>query len=158
MGVRNSASYIQSWLRQNQRWPAGLGSVATAPEGSDNCANKVPPDQRRSHRVGGESGKALQHAVSKDIVSLRGVISTNGWRYAAVVQKNPFQRIKHIPGQALTYLQNPKVASKSIERSLWLAYDRDGAPINPYAVRDRPFLRRPDELLQAGVDSLKASK
>jgi hypothetical protein len=72
--------------------------------------------------------------------------------------KNPFQRIRHIPGQPVTYLQNPKVATKSIELSLWRKHDPAGAPENPHAVRDGPFIRRVRDLTNQSRDSLMASR
>jgi hypothetical protein len=50
------------------------------------------------------------------------------------------RRIRHIPGQPVTYLQNPKVASKSIEATLWKAYDPEGAPDNPHGRKPKPFI------------------
>lgn len=47
--------------------------------------------------------------------------------------------LRHIPGQSVTYLQNPKVATKTIESSLWQAYDGQ-APINPHGAEGSPFL------------------
>jgi hypothetical protein len=75
-----------------------------------------------------------------------------------LLEKNPFQRIRHIPGQPVTYLQNPKVATKSIELSLWRKHDPVGAPENPHAVRDGPFIRHMRDLTDQGRDSLMASR
>jgi hypothetical protein len=75
-----------------------------------------------------------------------------------LLEKNPFQRIRHIPGQPVTYLQNPKVATKSIELSLWRKHDPAGAPENPHAVRDGPFIRHVRDLTDQSRDSLMASR
>jgi hypothetical protein len=75
-----------------------------------------------------------------------------------LLEKNPFQRIRHIPGQPVTYLQNPKVATKSIELSLWRKHDPAGAPENPHAVRDGPFIRHVRDLTDQSRESLMASR
>jgi hypothetical protein len=56
-------------------------------------------------------------------------------------EQNPFKRIRHIPGQPVSYLQNPKVGSKSIELSLWRKHDDANAPGNPHERGPKPFLR-----------------
>ena len=57
------------------------------------------------------------------------------------VDAHTFRRLRHIPGQPLTYVQNPKVATKSIELSLWKAFDPNVAPLNPHAEKITPFIR-----------------
>lgn len=74
------------------------------------------------------------------------------------VEKNPFFQLRHIPGQPVSYLQNPKVATKSIEFSLWHAHDPEHAPSNPHAVKQSPFIRGPRELSESTVASLMASR
>lgn len=58
-----------------------------------------------------------------------------------LLRQNPFQRIRHIPGQTLTYLQNPKVACTSIELALWRQHSGDAAPANPHFEKVRPYIK-----------------
>jgi hypothetical protein len=67
------------------------------------------------------------------------------------------RNIRHIPGQSLTYLHNPKVASKSIEATLWKAHDPSGAPDNPHGRKEKPFLRA-NELTEAELQALLGSE
>src|SRR5688572_3312014 len=71
--------------------------------------------------------------------------------------RQAFRNIRHIPGQSLTYLHNPKVASKSIEATLWKAHDPSGAPDNPHGKKEKPFLKT-NELTEAELRALLGSE
>lgn len=82
-------------------------------------------------------------------------------RYAPqLLRDDPFRRIRHIPGQPVTYLQNPKVACTSIEFTLWRAYDAGGAPQNPHTPKPkfRPYIQNARKATAEGLESLLASK
>ena len=70
--------------------------------------------------------------------------------------RRPLNNIRHIPGQPLTYLHNPKVASKSIEATLWKAHD-PAAPDNPHETTEKPFLRT-KELTEKDLQGLLGSQ
>ena len=61
-------------------------------------------------------------------------------------------RFRHIPGQSVAYLLNPKVACSSILASMWLAHDAEMGRAtfenNPHADAS-PFLRQPDQIDRA---------
>jgi len=69
-----------------------------------------------------------------------------------------FRSVRHIPGQSLTYLRNPKVATKSIELSLWAAFDPESAPQNPHAAKETPFLRNHKGISASAMESLRNSE
>ena len=73
------------------------------------------------------------------------------------IDAKTFRRLRHIPGQPLTYVQNPKVATKSIELSLWKAFDPNTAPRNPHAQKITPFLRA-NNLDARSIESLGDSE
>lgn len=71
--------------------------------------------------------------------------------------RNPFRAIRHIPGQPLSYLKNPKVACTSIELSLWQAVDPSANPNRPHRHQDSPFLRNTADLTEERAISVLAS-
>ena len=70
---------------------------------------------------------------------------------------NPLSCIRHIPGQPLSYLQNHKAASNSIELALWRAHDPEGVPLNPH-VPEMPFIRNIRRARETDIQSLLASE
>lgn len=73
------------------------------------------------------------------------------------VGQKPLRQIKHIPGQSVTYIQNPKVGSTSITLTLWRRHDPEHTPENPHAARkEAPFLRQ-NELTAENIKSLTDS-
>jgi hypothetical protein len=75
-----------------------------------------------------------------------------------LLEKNLFRQLRHIPGQPISYLRNPKVATKTIELSLWRAHDPTTAPGNPHKSPDGPFIRVPQMLSEEVRASLLGSK
>ncbi len=55
-------------------------------------------------------------------------------------QNQLFKRLVHFPGQQVSYIQNPKVASTSFVLMLWRRHDPANSPINPHG---RPHDQRP---------------
>lgn len=74
------------------------------------------------------------------------------------LRKNAFRRIRHIPGQPLTYLQNPKAACTSIELALWRAHSGGAAPRNPHREKNRPYIRNIRTATPEGLESLFRSE
>lgn len=74
-----------------------------------------------------------------------------------MLDRSSLLHIRHIPGQPVTYLQNPKVGTKTIEGTLWHAHDPNGAPANPHAAKGSPFLR-PNQLAGKYLNELLATK
>ena len=70
------------------------------------------------------------------------------------VLRNPFQRIRHIPGQPISYLKNPKVACTSIELTMWRVHNPDNVPRIPHRHDDRPFVKRIRDLPASAVPGL----
>lgn len=69
----------------------------------------------------------------------------------------PFSHLRHIPGQSLTYGQNPKAACTSIEKTLWQAHTPGRVPGNVHVpLAQTPFVTIA-EATPADIDSLLAS-
>ena len=72
-------------------------------------------------------------------------------------RRNPLSCLRHIPGQPVTYLQNHKAASNSIELALWRAHDPHGVPADPH-VPERPFIKNMRRATETEIQSLLASE
>jgi hypothetical protein len=70
-------------------------------------------------------------------------------KFPPEVARNPFRRIRYIPGQPVSYLKNPKVASTSIELTLWRAHSPTGVPLVPHGHSNAPFVQRVHDLPEA---------
>lgn len=76
------------------------------------------------------------------------------------LSRHIFRRIVHFPGQAITYVQNPKVACTSIETSLWAAYEPDNVPDRIHKEKSvrRPYFSDLRAITSAQCDELLRSE
>ena len=69
-----------------------------------------------------------------------------------MLARSALLHIRHVPGQGLVYMENPKVATREIERALWDLRAPEQAPANPHSFRETPFWQ-PAQII-AGFDEL----
>jgi hypothetical protein len=72
--------------------------------------------------------------------------------------RHPFRIIRHIPGQPISYLNNPKVGCTSIALTMWRVHNPTNVPRIPHRHDERPFIRNFLDFPESASASLLQSR